>query len=393
MTEGSGRIVLFGATGHLGRAIARLLTTSGSAPASAPGIWAAPSPGPSGRVRGAGGAWAGGEGLVLAGRDRVRLMELALELGGAAEIVVADLRRPGALDGVVRSGDVVVSTAGPFLKVGAPPVEAVIEAGSVYLDSCCEPPFVRQVYETYGPLAERAGATLLPACGYANLAGVLAGSLALDEVVDGCAARVDVGYFLGGGTVWPTATAGMLRSIAGILGGAGYAYQKEIVAIGRPQVRDFTLADRARPAVTVGAAEHFALPRTHPGLQSVEVYMGTLGGASRLVVGTPRPVVAKIGGAWLRLMAHRAKGRTRYPTLTVRVTAVAYDPTGLPLAEVHLSGGDPYDFTARMLAWCARQVVSGERTDAVGAVGPVEAFGLGALQVGCAEAGISRLSG
>jgi hypothetical protein len=72
--------------------------------------------------------------------------------------------------------------------------------------------------------------------------------------------------------------------------------------------------------------------------------------------------------------------------------AITYDATDLPLAEVHLSGTDPYDFTARLLSWGARQVIDGG-TSGTGAIGPVEAFGLGGLLAGCAEAGIARVSG
>ena len=61
------------------------------------------------------------------------------------------------------------------------------------------------------------------------------------------------------------------------------------------------------------------------------------------------------------------------------------------LGEVHLSGVDPYDFTARFLAWSAVRALEG--VYGTGALGPVEAFGLEALQAGCAEAGIVRVSG
>jgi hypothetical protein len=61
---------------------------------------------------------------------------------------------------------VLVSTAGPFLKVGRSVVEAAVDAGAVYLDSTGEPPFIRQVFEEFGPRAEHTGAVLLTAFGY-----------------------------------------------------------------------------------------------------------------------------------------------------------------------------------------------------------------------------------
>jgi hypothetical protein len=61
------------------------------------------------------------------------------------------------------------------------------------------------------------------------------------------------------------------------------------------------------------------------------------------------------------------------------------------LTEVHLSGGDPYEFTAGILAWGARQAACGMAD--VGAIGPVRAFGLSELEAACATAGIARVTG
>ena len=74
------------------------------------------------------------------------------------------------------------------------------------------------------------------------------------------------------------------------------------------------------------------------------------------------------------------------------IPAIAYDAAGEPLAEVHLTGTDAYDFTASFIAWAAQRAAGGNRPHAVGAVGPVEAFGLDALEQGCAAAGLSSLS-
>ena len=68
---------------------------------------------------------------------------------------------------------------------------------------------------------------------------------------------------------------------------------------------------------------------------------------------------------------------------------MAHDRAGAALAEVHLRGGDLYAFTAGFLAWAASRAASAGVAGA-GAVGPVEAFGLEALERGCAEAGLER---
>jgi hypothetical protein len=73
------------------------------------------------------------------------------------------------------------------------------------------------------------------------------------------------------------------------------------------------------------------------------------------------------------------------------VVAVAGDANGTMLAAVRLSGGDPYSFTAPLLAWAAGRAAAGGVRPA-GALGPVEAFGLDALEAACASAGFHRES-
>src|SRR5215469_9507986 len=158
-----GRIVLYGATGYIGGLTAQAMVANGARP-------------------------------VLAGRNKDRLNELAERLshdngGVTLETSVAGSERPGPLRELVGAGDVLVSTAGPFLKVGRTVVEAAVDAGAIYLDSSGEPPFIRQVFEEFGPRAERTGAVLLTAFGYDYVPGNLAGALAL-QAAGPAAARV-----------------------------------------------------------------------------------------------------------------------------------------------------------------------------------------------------------
>ena len=166
-----GRIVLYGATGYIGGLTARAMVASGARP-------------------------------VLAGRDQSRLDALAarlLQVADEAELetAVAGTEGPGPLRRLLEAGDVLVSTAGPFLKIGRAAVAAAVDAGAVYLDSSGEPPFIRQVFEEFGPRAERTGAVLLTAFGYDYVPGNLAGALAL-QAAGPAATRVQVGYFVRG---------------------------------------------------------------------------------------------------------------------------------------------------------------------------------------------------
>jgi hypothetical protein len=68
------------------------------------------------------------------------------------------------------------------------------------------------------------------------------------------------------------------------------------------------------------------------------------------------------------------------------IAAEAFDGAGRSVAEVHLEGVDGYAFTAGFMAWAAQQPITG-----VGALGPVEAYGLERLQAGASAAGLDRV--
>ncbi|MCO5968187.1 saccharopine dehydrogenase NADP-binding domain-containing protein [Actinoallomurus soli] len=351
-----GRIVIFGATGYTGALTARALVDQGVRP-------------------------------VLAGRNANALAALAAELGGL-ETAYADADYPWTVRSLVERDDVLVSTVGPFLRHGHAALAAAVDAGAYYLDTAGEPRFVREVFDEYGA---KASSALLPAFGYHHVPGNLACALALDRVGED-AARVDVGYFLGGGSLVRGLSAGTLASAPGLLATRMYTYQDGVVDEPRCRVRDFEMAGRSRAGMSIGGSEHFTLPASHPGLREVNVYLGWFGAASRIAARLPRgrAAAATIGfcGRGLARLARRRAGKG---TLTSRIVAAAYDAQGGLLTEVHLSGGDPYDFTAGIVAWGARQAASGMTE--TGALGPVAAFGLSELEAGCAMAGISRVTG
>ncbi len=68
----------------------------------------------------------------------------------------------------------------------------------------------------------------------------------------------------------------------------------------------------------------------------------------------------------------------------------AYDASGTVLAEVHLVSGEPYQLTADLLAWGAQRAAE-HGVSRPGALGPVEAFGLNALETAASEVGLRRL--
>jgi short subunit dehydrogenase-like uncharacterized protein len=368
----AGRIVLFGATGYTGELTARELAGMGERP-------------------------------VLAARDGARVSALADELGGL-EWAVADVSGVGGTASVralVERGDVLVSCVGPFQRWGAPAVEAAIDAGAHYLDSTGETPFIRRVFEHWGPRAAAADCVLLTAMGYDWVPGNLAAALALTDAGPEGATRVAVGYFLTGAAGM---SGGTRASAAGVFLEPSFAWRGGRIVAERPGARgrSFLVDGRSRKAISAGSSEHFGLPPSFPGLREVDVYLGWFGAASDalraaalgLSVATRVPLVRDVLGA---VVGRAVKGSTGGPDADARaasgsvVVAEATDRAGHVVGRAHLAGVNGYDFTAGMLAWGARAAAAG-RLHGSGALGPVAAYGVGPLAEGARSAGIERIS-
>ncbi|MGJ5757539.1 saccharopine dehydrogenase family protein [Streptomyces galbus] len=133
-------IVLFGATGFVGRLIARYLADH------------APE-----QVR-----WA------IAGRSEEKLQRLRETLPGGARVGVlrADVADPASLRALAGHARVVATTVGPYVLHGEELVAACADLGTDYLDLTGEPEFVDLMYVRYDARARETGARLLHACGF-----------------------------------------------------------------------------------------------------------------------------------------------------------------------------------------------------------------------------------
>lgn len=366
MTDGDGRVVVFGATGYTGRRTAQALVDRGLRP-------------------------------VLAGRDIGRLDRLAETLGGGLETRHADSSDRESLGGLVGPDDVLISTVGPFLRRGRPAVDAVIDAGATYLDSTGEPPFVRAVFERAAPLAQRAGATLIPAFGFDYVPGNLAGALAVRGTA---ATRVDVGYYAGG-DILRGSSRGTRASLLGVLLESTFAFRDgQIVSDPPVQPVELDVDGERRASLPVGGSENFGLPRLHPGLREVNVGLGALAGGSAGVGPMARAgaVLGRVPGARAAMgaVSETLAGRPDDPepdrsVLPAEIVAVATDEDGRTVGEAAVHLDDIYGYTARMLAWAAERCLSADL--APGALAPVEAFGLPELARGCREAGLTVVTG
>lgn len=361
----SARIVLFGASGYTGGRTAEAMVARGLRP-------------------------------VLAGRDPDKLAPLAQRLGGL-ESAYADVADRTSLIELIEPSDVLVSTVGPFQKLGWPAIRTAIDAGVIYLDSTGEPPFVRSVYEWFGPEAETSGAALLTAFGHDYVPGVLAGALALRDGGP-TARRVDVGYYItGGGRLF---SRGTVHSLLGIALEPGYAFRDGGLRVEPTgaRLRTFDIGGRPRPGVSIGASEQFALPRLAPHLQTVDVYLGWFGPASGFLRATSgvTAAVGRIRGTRMatRMLADLATRRVpaapapdALAAATVHVVAEVFDATGTLLARTRLRSQEAYSLTAELLAWGAGRAAE-HGVNGVGALDAVSAFGLDELVKGAADAGL-----
>ncbi len=355
------KIVVFGATGYTGRLTAQALVAAGAAP-------------------------------VLAGRNATALGDLAAELSGA-ETAVADVADPDSVRALLGRGDVLVTTVGPFLRYGGPALAAALEAGAHYFDSTGEGPFIRDVFDRDAQ-ARRAGVALLSAFGFDYVPGNLAAAIALREAPD--ATRVDIGYFIAS----PGTSGGTRASVAGMLFERGFALRGGRIVPERSgaRIRAFDVAGRSRTGVSIPGSEHLTLHRAHPHLREADVFLGLPPVAARglQLTSLVSDLAARVTP--VRRLAEEAiggivKGSTGGPDAAARsrtrtwAVAEVRDDTGRVLSSATLSGVDPYAFTSAILGWGARTALAGGVRD-MGALGPVEAFGLDELTAGAAAAGI-----
>ncbi len=380
----TGRVVLFGATGYTGDLVARVLAAAGVRP-------------------------------VLAGRNQDRLRGLAAELdgpGGPLECLAADVTDPASVRALVRRGDVLLTTVGPFARWGRVALDAAVAVGAHYVDSTGEGSFIRDVVERAGPQAAGTGSVVLTAFGYDYVPGNLAAALALRRAAEAGAGEpvaVEVGYFMTGEAGAGGASGGTRASAVAMVGEAGYAWLDGRLVPQRPghELLRVRAGGRLRPAVSVPATEQFFLPRLAPTLRTVRVGLGWFGPLTPAVAVASRaaglvdrlpPLRAGLGRLLAPAVRRVAGGSSGGPDEQSRARTGSLVVAGVRsgddrlLAHVELTGPNGYTLTADLLAWAARALaglVPGlPPPAAAGALGPVEAFGLDTLQAACAAAGL-----
>jgi short subunit dehydrogenase-like uncharacterized protein len=136
-------IVLYGATGFVGKLTAEYLSRAG-----------------------------GDARIALAGRSEERLLAVRETLGASAQswpVVVADASSPSTLNAMAARTQVVVTTVGPYTRYGLPLVAACAAAGTDYADLTGEAMFVRNSADLYHKQAIDTGARIVHSCGFDSI--------------------------------------------------------------------------------------------------------------------------------------------------------------------------------------------------------------------------------
>src|SRR5690242_2939428 len=133
-------IVLYGATGFVGKLTAEYLARAG------------------GEAR-----------IALAGRSQDKLHAVRDTLGNKAQswqLIEADASQQSTLDAMAARTQVVVTTVGPYIKYGLPLVAACAAAGTDYADLTGESLFIRESIDLYHKQAIDTGARIVHSCGF-----------------------------------------------------------------------------------------------------------------------------------------------------------------------------------------------------------------------------------
>jgi short subunit dehydrogenase-like uncharacterized protein len=136
-------IVLYGATGFVGKLTAEYLAKTG-----------------------------GDARIALAGRSTDKVLAVRDSLGDKAQawpIIAADASQPSTLDAMAARTQVVVTTVGPYARYGLPLVAACAAAGTDYADLTGETLFIRESIDLYHKQAVDTGARIVHSCGFDSI--------------------------------------------------------------------------------------------------------------------------------------------------------------------------------------------------------------------------------
>ncbi len=284
-----------------------------------------------------------GEPFFLAGRRVEALREVSRGLESGPEVVKADATDPASLRALAKRVESIASTAGPFLRLGPPVVEACLEAGTHYTDTTGEPPFVKWVYENHAA-AKRKGCALVPGVAIIPGLGDFAAALAARKVKRPEEVEIRLRQWVSGGGGFNVGR-GTLRSLLELVGEPWYGFrdgnhfEKSSLGIG-PW------------GVEIPSCEVLTGPR-HLTVKRVVAAVSLpplLAPAARLLSGLEIPVPGVRAKSLARLADHLPGLSDAEADKRARVGVLAVVRGGGQESEALLKGSTVYDLSGRMVA-------------------------------------------
>lgn len=137
-------IIVFGSTGFTGRLVAEYLQNTYNQNGQEEVSWA------------------------MAGRSQEKLTQVRDEMHISKDIdlIVADSDSEEAMQSLVASTKVVLTTVGPYQIYGEKLLKACVDAGTGYVDLCGEPAWMHQMIGKYQDAANKTGAVIVFSCGF-----------------------------------------------------------------------------------------------------------------------------------------------------------------------------------------------------------------------------------
>ncbi|MBK9031988.1 MAG: saccharopine dehydrogenase NADP-binding domain-containing protein [Myxococcales bacterium] len=328
-------IVIYGASGAIGHRIAAALVDRGA------------------EVR-------------LAGRDRVRLLGVADELGLVpADVCAAPIHDPAALARAFADATCVVSAAGPYGRVGAAVAAAALAADAHYLDLAIEPGFVRTLYEEHESEARRRARCVVSGLGTLGALGdwaadAAAGALPAAPDDDAPLDEIEIAYAFDGARF----ATGMARSLVATLAGPALAWRRgrwdQIDPTSRGRTIDFGELG-ARRARALATTEAVTVPRRWA-VRQLDTFVAPTGAPwLDRAIGAAAPLLRWLPGAAATVEALIDPGRAPADAAdaAARFAVVARARRGDAQATVAVSGADVYATSAAIVSRLAHALATG----------------------------------
>lgn len=344
--DGRGPVAVYGATGYTGKLIAAELAKTDLE-------------------------------FTLAGRNREKLEALAAELGVDVPLHAIPVDDGKRLRDLFGDSAAVIACAGPFHLHGEPVLAAAAAAGTHYLDTTGEQPFIQLALDRYGPVAARNGSAVIPAMGFDYVPGDMIAALTALGMGDLDTIRLSYAA-----TMQPTR--GTMLSALDMMKGSDFEWRggelkpaDQSISRGR---FDFggRLGEQAMTRYPAG--EHMTVPRhvetdrVETTLSAGSVLPGPLARVAPLIMRPAslamRTPVKGLAGRMINRLPEGAEAGARADSAwTIECEAIA----GARVRRGTISGRDVYGLTAALLVKGAALAVSGGLRG-TGGLAPAQAF-------------------